>query len=173
MQIQPPIQASRVDQVQEQTLPKQKEVMQPPLTKSTTDRSIGRVPETCIVPDHIIRAKINTRQVTFYPDPLVKSPPRPPDTKTQDNRRMTLDLDLDINKGFEDNFPYQEGIISETYQRPDNSQLLEPPELADLINTNNPVQKYLPKQTDIDKILKIIQKKVFKGTPPPVTIKEI
>ena len=53
------------------------------------------------------------------------------------------------------------------------SQLLEPPELADLINTNNKVQKYLPKQTDIDKILKIIQGKVLKGTHLPVTIKEI
>ena len=48
---------------------------------------------------------------------------------------------------FEENSQYQEGIISEIYQRPDKSQLLVPPELADLINTNNVVQKYLPKQT--------------------------
>ena len=64
-------------------------------------------------------------------------------------------------------------IISEIKQRPDRSQLLEPPELADLVNTNNIVQKYLPKQTDIDKILKIIQRKVLKGTHLPVTIKGI
>ena len=61
----------------------------------------------------------------------------------------------------------------ETYQRPDKSQLLEPPELADLINTNNLLWKYLPKQTDIDKILKIIQRKVLKGKHLPVTIKEV
>ena len=121
VQIQPQIQTSGVDQVKEQTLPKQKEVVQPPLTKSTTDRSIGHMPETCIIPDHTIRPKINTRQVPFYPDPLKNSPPRLSDTKTQDNRRMTLDLDLDINKDFEENSPYQEGIISETYQRPDKS----------------------------------------------------
>ena len=84
-----------------------------------------------------------------------------------------MDLDLEINKDFEENSLYQEGIISEIYQRPDRSQLLEPPELADLVNTNNIVQKYLPKQTDIDKILKIIQRKVLKGTHLPVTIKEI
>ena len=47
------------------------------------------------------------------------------------------------------------------------------PELADLINTNNIVQKYLPKQTDIDEILKIIQRKVLKGAHLPVTKKEI
>ena len=58
------------------------------------------------------------------------------------------------------------------YQRPDRSQLLELPELADLVNTNNIVQKYLPKQTDIDKILKIIQRKVLKGIHLPVTIKK-
>ena len=51
--------------------------------------------------------------------------------------------------------------------------MLEPPELADLTNTNNAVQKYLPKQMDIDKILKIIQRKVLKGTHLPVTIKEV
>ena len=84
-----------------------------------------------------------------------------------------MDLDLGINKDFEENSPYQEGIISEIYQRPDRSQLVEPPELADLVNTNNIVQKYLPKQTDIDQISKIIQRKVLKGTLLPVTIKEI
>ena len=41
MQMQPQIQTSGVDQVKEQTLPKQKEVVKPPLTKLTTDRSIG------------------------------------------------------------------------------------------------------------------------------------
>ena len=147
--------------------------MQPPLTKSVTDRSIGHMPETCIIPDYTIRPKINTRQVPFYSDPLKKSPPRPPDIKTQDNKRMTLDLDFDINKDFDGNFPYQEGIILETYQRTDKSQLLEPPDLADLINTNNLVQKYLPKQTDMDKILKTIQRNVLKGTHLPVTIQEI
>ena len=42
-----------------------------------------------------------------------------------------------------------------------------------MININNIVQKYLPKQTDRDKILKIIQRKALKGTHLPVTIKEI
>ena len=35
------------------------------------------------------------------------------------------------------------------------------------------MQKYLPKQTDIDKILKIIQQKVLKGMHLSVTVKEI
>ena len=100
---------------------------------------------------------------SIYPDPLKKPPPRLPDTKIQNDRQVNLDLDLGINKDFEEISPYQEGIISEIYQRPDKSQLVEPPELTDLVNTNNIVQKYLPNQTDIDKILKIIQRKVLKG----------
>ena len=41
------------------------------------------------------------------------------------------------------------------------------------INKGNFVHKYLPKQTDIDKILKVIQRKVLKDTYLPVEIKEI
>ena len=35
------------------------------------------------------------------------------------------------------------------------------------------VQRYLPKQTDLQKILKIIQSKVLKGTHLPIAVKEI
>ena len=84
-----------------------------------------------------------------------------------------MNLDLDINKDIEENSPYQEGIISEIYERPHKSQFVDPPELTDLISTVNIVQKYLPKQADIDKILKVIQRKVLKGTHLSITIKEI
>ena len=50
---------------------------------------------------------------------------------------------------------------------------MEPPELANLTNTNNIIQKYLPKQTDIDRILTIIQRNILKGTHLPMTMKEI
>ena len=112
-------------------------------------------------------------QTPNYLDPVMNLPPRPPDKIVQNDRQINLDLDLEINKDFEDNSPYQEGIISEIYQRPDKSQLVEPPELADLVNTDKIFQRYLPKQTDIDKILNVIQRKVLKGIHLPVTIKEI
>ena len=41
------------------------------------------------------------------------------------------------------------------------------------MNKGNFVHKYVPKQMDIDKILKIIQRKVLKGTHLPIEIKEI
>ena len=41
------------------------------------------------------------------------------------------------------------------------------------MSTDKLVEKFLPKQADIDTILKIIQRKVLKGTHLPVTVKEI
>ena len=141
--------------------------------RQNTDKYIEQEPESDTVPEYINRPWVTEIKVPIYPDPLMKLAPTLPDIKIQNDRQMNLDLDMEINKDFEENSPYQEGIISDIYQRPDRSQLVEPPELADLVNTNNIVQKYLPRQTDINKILKIIQRKVLKDTHLPVTIKEI
>ena len=46
-------------------------------------------------------------------------------------------------------------------------------ELENLVNTGRLVQKFLLKQADIDKILKIIQQRILKGTHLPVMITEI
>ena len=40
-------------------------------------------------------------------------------------------ISSDINLEFEENSPFQEGIISEAYQRPDKSFFQEPQELND------------------------------------------
>ena len=71
---------------------------------------------------------------------------------------------------FEENSPHQERIIFEIYQRPDKNYFQGP---KDLVTTSKHVQKFLPKQADIDKMLKIIQCKVLKGSHLSVTIKEI
>ena len=65
--------------------------------------------------------KIVARQVPLCPDPYLKPPPRLPDLKEHMLNLMDLDMDNDINIDFEEISPYQEGIITETYQRPDNS----------------------------------------------------
>ena len=63
--------------------------------------------------------------------------------------------------------------MSETFQRPDKSFFQNPNELGDLINKGNFIHKYLPKQTDIDKKLEVVQRKVLGGTHLPVEVKEI
>ena len=84
-----------------------------------------------------------------------------------------IDVRPRIDLEFKENSPYQERKISETYQRQDKSYFQDLRELENLINTGRLVQKFLPKQADIAKILKIIQQKILKGTHLPVTVKEI
>ena len=103
-----------------------------------------------------------SRDIPPYPDPVYRPPPKPAEIPLQQTPRKLTELDADINMDFEENSPHQEGILTETYQRPDRSYFHEPPELENLINTGRLVQKFLPKQVDIDKILKIIQRKVLK-----------
>ena len=63
--------------------------------------------------------------------------------------------------------------MSKTFQRLDKSFFQEPKELGDLINKGNLIHKFLPKQVAIDKMLKVIQRKVLKCTHLPLEIKEI
>ena len=93
-------------------------------------------------------------------------------TQNQSSKNVQ-NISSDINFDFEENSPFQEGIISKMFQRPDKSFFQEPKELGDLINKGHLVHEYLPKQKDIDKILKMIQRKVLKGTHLPIKIKEI
>ena len=82
-------------------------------------------------------------------------------------------INPDINLDFEENSAVQEGVTSEMFQRLDKSFFQDPNELNNIIITGNLIQKFLPKQTDIDKILKVIQRKVLKGTHLLVEIKVI
>ena len=75
--------------------------------------------------------------------------------------------------GFEENALKKERIFPQVYERPGKGYLQESPELHTQVNSKNLAQWYLPKQADLDKILKIIQWKVLKGTHLPFTVKEI
>ena len=54
-------------------------------------------------------------------------------------------INPDINLDFEENSPFQEGVISETFQRPDKSFFQDPKELNDLINMGNLTQRFFAK----------------------------
>ena len=62
-----------------------------------------------------------SREIPMYPDPIYRSPPKLTEIPLQEVPRNVSDWDLDINIDYEENFHYQEGVISETYQRPDKS----------------------------------------------------
>ena len=108
----------------------------------------------------------------FLPDvPLHQDPLHEPSTLQQNANK--INQNPNINLDFEENSPFQEGIISERIQRLDKSFFQNLKELEDLIDTRNLIHRFLPKQTDIDKILQIVQRKVLKGTHLPVEVKEI
>ena len=107
------------------------------------------------------------RPIPSYQEPLVRPPPRPPDaTPVSDNWKDFSDFDTDRKIKFEEISPHQEGIISKTYERPDKSYIQEPTELKGLIDTTNLIKIFLPKQTDIDKILDGIKRKVSERHTP-------
>ena len=109
---------------------------------------------------------------SFLPDvPLQLDPFCKPSSLQQNTNK--INQNSNINLDFEENSPFQEGIISETIQRLDNSFFQNLKALEDLIDKENLMHRFLPKQTDIDKALQIIQRKVLKGTHLPVEVKEI
>ena len=67
----------------------------------------------------------------------------------------------------------RKGNYFQILSRPDKSYFQELKDLGSLVNTSRLVQNFLPKQADIDKILKIIQQKVLKGMHLSVMVKEI
>ena len=157
-----------------------------PLPKPNTQSQVDALPQnvsiplpqhqpidpTCIVQP--TGPKIQHRPSPPYNNSSARPPPRPPDvTDPFDSQKDLLDKYLDRNVDIEENSPFQEGVISEIYERPDMSCMQEPQELKDLIDTTKLIQKFLSKQMDIDKILDIIKRKVLKGTHLPLTIKEI
>ena len=121
-------------------------------TNSTHDRLINN--NNPFMPD-----------VPLHLDPLLKTP------KQQNTHEISHNPN--INLDFKENVPFQEGVMSKTFQRPDKSFFQSPKDLGDLINKENLIYKFLPKQTDIDKSSEVIQRKVLKGTHLPVEVKEI
>ena len=100
--------------------------------------------------------------------PNDRLPPKPPNVgETDPHKGPNPRTDI------EENSPHQEGIITEAYVAPGQSYLEQPQELIKLVNTSKFVQRHLPQQADIDKILNVSKRKVLKGTHLPITIKEI
>ena len=129
-------------------------------TNNANDRMVNNNPIIPDVPFHLhllLRPKQHIKQNIIH----------------KQNSQNVQDISPNINFDFEENSSFKEGVMSEIFQRLDKSVFQNPKELGDLINKENFVHKYLPKQTHIDKILEVIQRKVLKGTQLPMEVKEI
>ena len=85
--------------------------------------------------------------VPLYPDPLHKP------SSLQQNANK-INQNPNINLDFEENSPFQEGIISETIQRLDKSVFQNPKEPEDLIDTGNLIHSFLPNRQTLTKFNK-------------------
>ena len=54
-----------------------------------------------------------SKEIPIYLDPVYRLPPKPVKTPILKIPRSLLDTDPELNTNFEDNSPFQEGIISE------------------------------------------------------------
>ena len=118
----------------------------------------GQLPHVQVDIRQPIGPRLETRETPPYKNPIISPPPRPSDLDDNNRRDSRPNLITDPNIDFEGNSPHQEGIVSEeTYESLDKSYIREPHELIDLVDTSKLVQNFLPKQTDIDKILDIIK----------------
>ena len=99
----------------------------------------GMTPTRPLIPD-----------VPFHPGPTYRPPPkpiRPNMARGLESSQSSLSVENikpEINIDFEENFPFQEDVISETSQRLDKSFFQDPKELNSLINMGNLIQKFLP-----------------------------
>ena len=72
--------------------------------------------------------------VPFCPGPTYRTPPKlirsqilgSHESSPSSHSSKSTNINTDINLDFEENSPFQEGVISEAYQRPDKSFFQEP-----------------------------------------------
>ena len=94
-----------------------------------------------------------SREIPIYSDPVHRPPPKQVKTPLHKIPRSLFDIDPELNMDFEENCPFQEDVISAMYQRLEKSFFPRTTRIGKS-NIGRLVQKVLPKQADIDKIIK-------------------
>ena len=89
--------------------------------------------------DRMVNNNTFMPDVPFHLDLLLRSPKQPikQNMMHNQNSQKVQDINPNINFDFKENSPFQEGIMSETFQRLDKSFFQELKELGDLINKGN------------------------------------
>ena len=69
----------------------------------------------------VINRMPKIKDIPIHPDPTYRPPPKPTKVPTSESPE-----NIDINIDFEENSPFQERVILETYQRPNKTFFQEP-----------------------------------------------
>ena len=125
----------------------------------------GRIPERSQMatgitnnPQHtsVVHDRGINNDKSFSPDVLLHPLHRPLLRQQNVEKVIPNNNSSSNNLDIEKNSPFQEGIMSETIQRPDKTFFQKPKSLDDIINMGNLIHKFFPKQINIDRILQII-----------------
>ena len=86
------------------------------------------------------------KDIPFYQDPTYRPLPKPVRTLMSGSSESSeslesTDINPEINNDFKENSPFQEGVISELYHRPDKLFFQEPWELEGLVTKGNLIQE--------------------------------
>ena len=79
----------------------------------------------------------------------------------------------EIDLGTDTASPYHEGFAEPTVRKPNRKDFMLPPPLADTIENEEVIHKFLPKQCDVDKILKQLKSKVLRETHLPTDMRDM
>ena len=78
--------------VRQQLLPRQREGINVPQVSQNTNKCLEQSKST--MPKYADRPQVTETQISFYPDPIMKPPPRLPDKKSQNDGQINMDLDI-------------------------------------------------------------------------------
>ena len=78
-----------------------------------------------------------------------------------------------FDKEISHNSAYQEDAFEQKYNRSKEIHYRDSPELGKQINRSKVVHKFLPKQSNLNKIFRLTEKKISKGSHLPKKIKEV
>ena len=91
-------------------------------------------------------------------------PPQVVSQQPEINQPENIDLEFlegQVEHDIEMDSPYQEGIIEQQHKRPAEKHYKDRPEFKRHVNTSKVINKLSPKQTDLNKILKLIERKIL------------
>ena len=111
----------------------------PGRTKIVTGKT-NHIHSTNSLSDRLINNNPFMPDVSLHLDLLLRTP------KQQTIKQNVQEINPKINFDFKENSPFQEGVMSETFQRPDKSFFQNPKELGDLTKKTWFINSYPNKQ---------------------------
>ena len=93
-------------------------------------------------------------------------------TEVQINTDIS-NIEPDSDLGIDLDTPFSENSVEHTHRRPMKTDTQLPPPLIEQIQDQTIIQKHLPKQVDLDKILKQINRKILRETHLPTNMRDM